>query len=172
MQVLNGKEREVVEMLRGYGLNSYEAKAYFALLVTGESKVGQLARKSSVPQSKIYEILESLSDKGFVELMEDERPLVYKAVCLKDTTEKAIAVKNKEIKQLQKNIEKLSKLLEAVAPIHRQYEAYRLFAPRYRTWKKAEYKPLDVESTATEFYPDLPSELKKAKEMQGIVKNI
>jgi len=71
MQVLNGKEREVVEMLRNYGLNGYEAKAYFALLVAGESKAGQLARKSLVPQSKIYEVLESLNDKGFAELMED-----------------------------------------------------------------------------------------------------
>lgn len=49
MNIVNGKEREVVEMLRSYGLNGYEAKAYFALLVEGESKVGQLARKASVP---------------------------------------------------------------------------------------------------------------------------
>jgi sugar-specific transcriptional regulator TrmB len=38
MDVLNGKEREIVEILRAYGLNAYEAKAYFALLVSGESK--------------------------------------------------------------------------------------------------------------------------------------
>jgi sugar-specific transcriptional regulator TrmB len=147
MNIVNGKEREVVEMLRGHGLNCYEAKAYFALLVTGESKVGQLARKSSVPQSKIYEILESLNDKGFVELVEDERPVVYKAINLKDTTEKAIAAKNKDIKQLQKNVEKLNRVVEAVAPIHRQYEAYRLFAPRYRTWKKDEAVAQDYEPT-------------------------
>ena len=122
MNIVNGKEREVVEMLRGYGLCGYEAKAYFALLAVGESKAGQLARKSSVPQSKIYEVLESLNDKGFVELTEDERPVVYKAISLKDTTEKAIATKNKDIKQLQKNVEKLNHVLEAVAPIHRQYE--------------------------------------------------
>jgi sugar-specific transcriptional regulator TrmB len=147
MNIVNGKEREVVEMLRGYGLCGYEAKAYFALLAVGESKAGQLARKSSVPQSKIYEVLESLNDKGFVELTEDERPVVYKAISLKDTTEKAIATKNKDIKQLQKNVEKLNHVLEAVAPIHRQYEAYRLFAPRYRTWKKTELQIADNEST-------------------------
>jgi sugar-specific transcriptional regulator TrmB len=72
-----------------------------------------------VPQSKIYEILESLSDKGFVELMEEKKPVVYKAINLKDTTEKTIATKNKDIKQLQKNVEKLNRVVEAVAPIHR-----------------------------------------------------
>lgn len=40
MNIVNGKEREVVEMLCSYGLNGYEAKAYFSLLVTGESKAG------------------------------------------------------------------------------------------------------------------------------------
>lgn len=172
MNIVNGKEQEVVEMQRGYRLNCYEAKAYFALLVTGESKAGQLARKSSVPQSKIYEILESLSDKGFVELMEDERPVVYRAVSLKDTTEKTIAAKNNDIKQLQKNVEKLNRVVEAVAPIHRQCEACRLFAPRYRTWKKAEFRPLDLEPTATEFSPALLSKFEKVKETYRIVKNI
>jgi sugar-specific transcriptional regulator TrmB len=148
MNIVNGKEREVVEMLRGYGLCGYEAKAYFALLVTGDSKAEQLARKSSVPQSKIYEILESLNDKGFVELVEDERPIVYRAVSLKYTTEKAIASKNKDIKQLQKNAEKLNRVVEAVAPIHRQHETYRLFAPRYRTWNKADISMQGYEPTA------------------------
>jgi len=38
MNVVNGKEREIVEILRAYGLNGYEAKAYFTLLAAGESK--------------------------------------------------------------------------------------------------------------------------------------
>ena len=150
MNVVNGKEREVVELLCGYGLNGSESKVYFALLVTGESKVGQLARKSSVPQSKIYEVLGNLGDKGFVELADEERPATYKAVSLKGVMEKAIASKNKEIRQLQKNVEKLGQVLEAVAPIHRQYETYRLFAPRYRTWKKAEAALLEDDPTSGE----------------------
>jgi hypothetical protein len=45
MQIVNGKEREVVEMLRGYDLNGYEAKAsrgampdYKRLMAQGLSK--------------------------------------------------------------------------------------------------------------------------------------
>jgi len=76
--------------------------------------------------------------------------VVYRAVSLKDATEKAIVAKNKDIKQLQKNVEKLSCVLEALAPIHRQYEAYRLFMPRYRTWKKAELQIVDGDDTMSE----------------------
>jgi sugar-specific transcriptional regulator TrmB len=150
MYVVNGKEREVVEILRPYGLNKYEAKAYFTLLVEGEAKVGHLARKASVPKSKIYEVLESLNDKGFAEVSSDERPLTYKVVSLDTTTEKAKAGIAKSIKELEKNKEKLKRVLEAFAPIHRQHEAYRLFAPRYRTWKKARTNLLEDEPTSSE----------------------
>ena len=149
MNIVNGKEREVVEILRGYGLNGYEAKAYFALLAAGESKAGDVARKAGVPQSKVYDILENLRGKGFVEQNEDARPKEYKALPLKDTTERVVALRTKEIAGLQKSMDRLKRVLEAVAPVHRQHETYRLFAPRYRTWKKAEVKSVNCEPTAS-----------------------
>jgi len=143
MSIVNGKEREVVEMLRGYGLNCYEAKAYFALLAAGESKAGDVARKAGVPQSKVYDVLENLRGKGFVEQNSEARPKEYKALPLKDTTEKVVALRTREIAGLQKSMDRLNRVLEAVAPIHRQHETFRLFAPRYRTWKKGNMIPLD-----------------------------
>jgi sugar-specific transcriptional regulator TrmB len=143
MNVVNGKEREVVEMLRGYGLNGYEAKAYFTLLAVGESKAGDVARKAGVPQSKVYDILENLRGKGFVEQNSEARPMEYKALPLKDTTERVVALRTREIAGLQKSMDRLNRVLEAVALIHRRQEAYRLFAPRYRTWKKEKMIPLD-----------------------------
>jgi sugar-specific transcriptional regulator TrmB len=64
MNIVNGKEREIVEMLRGYGLNGYEAKVYFALLAVGESKTGDVVCKAGVPQSKVYDTLDNLHGKG------------------------------------------------------------------------------------------------------------
>jgi sugar-specific transcriptional regulator TrmB len=150
MNIVNGKEREVVELLRGYGLNGYEAKAYFTLLAVGESKAGDVARKAGVPQSKVYDVLDTLREKGFVEQNEDTRPKEYKAFSLKDTTEKVAALRTREIVGLRKSMEKLKRVLESVAPIHNQYETYRLFAPRYRTWKTTELTPLDEKSTSSE----------------------
>lgn len=72
-----------------------------------------------MPQSKIYEVLECLSDKGFVELIDEEKPLAYKAVSLKETTEKAKVSMAKAMKELDRNMEKLNRVLETVAPIHR-----------------------------------------------------
>jgi sugar-specific transcriptional regulator TrmB len=143
MDIVNGKEREVVEMLRYYGLNGYEARAYFTLLAAGESKAGDVARKAGVPQSKVYDILENLRGKGFVEQNEDAWPKEYKALPLKDTTERVVALRTREIAGLQKSRDRLNRVLEAVAPIQRQHETYRLFAPRYRTWKKGNMIPLD-----------------------------
>ena len=61
-------------MLGAYGLCKYEARMYFTLLTIGEAKVLDITRKASMPQSKAYEVLESLRGKGFVELSETERP--------------------------------------------------------------------------------------------------
>lgn len=150
MNIVNGKEREVVEMLHSYGLNGYEAKVYFTLLATGESKANDIARKAGVPQSKVYDVLDRLASKGFAEQAEDAKPSLYKAYALKETTEKVVAQRTREITKIQKSMDRLNQVIEAVAPIHRQHETYKLFAPRYRTWKKAEMRPLDFERTKAE----------------------
>jgi len=137
-------------MLHGYGLCDYEAKAYFALLAVGESKAWNVAKKAAIPPSKVHETLGRLIERGFVEQDGEARPMEYKALPLKDTTERVVALRIREIAGLQKSMDKLNCVLEAVAPIHRQQEAYRFFAPRYRTWKKAEVKQLDLEPTSCE----------------------
>jgi len=72
MNIVNGKEREVVEILRGYSLNGYEAKAYFTLLAVGESKTGDVACKAGVPQSKVYDMLDNIHGKGTCSLFSDK----------------------------------------------------------------------------------------------------
>jgi len=73
MFVLNAKEEGVLRHLEELGLPSYQAKAYFSCLVLGRPKAWELARYSSVPQSRIYHVLERLEDKGLVEI-EGSRP--------------------------------------------------------------------------------------------------
>jgi hypothetical protein len=72
----------------------------------------------------------------------------------RDTTERVVALRIREIAVLQKSMDNMSRILEAIAPIHRQHETYRLFAPRYRTWKKVELTPLDYELTSSETISD------------------
>lgn len=62
--------------LREMGLNAYEIDTYTALLEEGEITAMEISRKSSVPYSKIYEVLNSLKEKGWVKSSES-RPTKY-----------------------------------------------------------------------------------------------
>ncbi|MCW4044187.1 MAG: hypothetical protein NWE94_01555 [Candidatus Bathyarchaeota archaeon] len=69
----------VVEKLRQIGLAEYEAKAYLALLNTHLSTATRVSERSGVPRTKIYVVLESLRDKGWVRVYSGV-PLLFKAV--------------------------------------------------------------------------------------------
>jgi len=69
----------VVEKLQRVGLTEYEAKAYLALLNTHLSTATQASEKSGVPRTKIYSVLESLRNKGWVRAYSGV-PLLFKAV--------------------------------------------------------------------------------------------
>jgi sugar-specific transcriptional regulator TrmB len=58
------------------GLTSYEIKTYASLLKTGPITASDLSQKSGVPYSKIYEVLGTLEDKGWIG-SDDSRPTQY-----------------------------------------------------------------------------------------------
>jgi sugar-specific transcriptional regulator TrmB len=54
------------EVLEDIGLSKRESKSYLALLELGSSKVGAITKKTGIPSSKIYEVLDRLVKRGFV----------------------------------------------------------------------------------------------------------
>jgi sugar-specific transcriptional regulator TrmB len=56
----------MIETLQEIGLSHRESKCYIALLELGSTKIGPLCKKTEIPSSKIYEILEKLIKKGLV----------------------------------------------------------------------------------------------------------
>lgn len=58
------------------GLTDYEIRSYTSLLEIGPATANELSETSTVPYSKIYEVLGSLEKKGWVE-MEHGRPSKY-----------------------------------------------------------------------------------------------
>jgi HTH-type transcriptional regulator, sugar sensing transcriptional regulator len=56
----------IEEILRDIGLTEYEAKVYLALLDLGKAKSGEILSKANLNTGKIYDILNSLKNKGFV----------------------------------------------------------------------------------------------------------
>jgi len=63
-------------VLRDMGLNAYETDAYIALLESGEMTAMEISRETHVPYSKIYEVLNSLKEKGWIKSSES-RPFKY-----------------------------------------------------------------------------------------------
>jgi hypothetical protein len=63
-----------VDLLQRIGLNKYEAEAYFALLADGPLTGYELGKRSSVPLSKSYEILERLARRGLALIQPGDPP--------------------------------------------------------------------------------------------------
>lgn len=67
---------ENVTVLKGFGLTMYEAQAYITLTSLISSNAAEIAEKSGIPRSKIYDVLNGLAEKNFIEV-EDGRPQTY-----------------------------------------------------------------------------------------------
>jgi len=62
--------------LHEMGLAAYEIDAYITLLEGGEMTAMEISEKAQVPYSKIYEVLNSLKEKGWIK-SGDSRPTKY-----------------------------------------------------------------------------------------------
>jgi sugar-specific transcriptional regulator TrmB len=62
--------------LREMGLNAYEIDAYLVLLEGGQMTAMEISQQATVPYSKMYEVLNSLKEKGWLKSSET-RPFKY-----------------------------------------------------------------------------------------------
>lgn len=62
--------------LREMGLNAYEIDAYIVLLEGGQMTAMEISQEAKVPYSKMYEVLNSLKEKGWIKSSES-RPFKY-----------------------------------------------------------------------------------------------
>jgi len=72
-------QKNFINKLKDFGLNSYESKLWTALLSRGISTAGELSDIANVPRSRSYDVLESLEKKGFI-IMKVGKPIKYIAV--------------------------------------------------------------------------------------------
>jgi len=92
--------------LQEYGLNSYESAAYTALVRSGASTAHVLSQESKVPYGKIYPVLASLQEKGFVEVFEGP-PKKFTAVEPKIIFEKVVRRKEKQFERFKEQSQKM-----------------------------------------------------------------
>lgn len=67
---------ENISVLKGMGLTMYEAQAYVTLTSLISSTATEVSEKSGIPRSKIYDVMNGLIKKNYIEV-EDGRPLKY-----------------------------------------------------------------------------------------------
>jgi HTH-type transcriptional regulator, sugar sensing transcriptional regulator len=99
-------EKDFLNKLRDFGLNTYESKIWTALLSRGVSTAGELSDIANVPRSRSYDVLESLEKKGFI-IMKTGKPIKYIAVKPEEVIER---VKKKVKDQTEIQLELIEKL--------------------------------------------------------------
>jgi hypothetical protein len=61
--------------LQQLGLNAYESRSYLVLIGHPRFKALELAARAHVPRQKIYEVLDSLVEKGFAQVVQEKTKL-------------------------------------------------------------------------------------------------
>jgi len=67
--------RRFWQRLQSMGLNAYEARSYLVLVGHPRFKALELAARAHVPRQKIYEVLDSLVEKGFAQVIQEKTKL-------------------------------------------------------------------------------------------------
>jgi sugar-specific transcriptional regulator TrmB len=101
-------QQDFLNKIKDFGLNSYEAKLWTALLSRGTATAGELSDIANVPRSRSYDVLESLERKGFV-IMKLGKPIKYIAVPPADVLERVKKTVVEDADKQAKTLEKLRK---------------------------------------------------------------
>ena len=129
---------EDVSVLKGIGLTMYEAQAYVTLTSLISTTATEIAEKSGIPRSKIYDVLNGLAEKNFIEI-EDGRPQTY-------NVKSPVEVLNREKERIDSEIDdaitRLTNIYEngmsqVQAPIWRIYGVEKIISQEVEIIKRA-----------------------------------
>lgn len=71
---------KVIQLLKSFNFTESETKVYISLLKNGTGTGYEISKQSSVPRSKVYNVLEILMEKGCVVVSKQTNPVNYSAV--------------------------------------------------------------------------------------------
>ncbi|HLW77336.1 MAG TPA: helix-turn-helix domain-containing protein [Bryobacteraceae bacterium] len=72
LEIPEAEFRRYWQRLQSMGLNAYEARSYLVLVGHSRFKALELAARAHVPRQKIYEVLDSLVEKGFAQVIQEK----------------------------------------------------------------------------------------------------
>ncbi|ABL78552.1 TrmB family transcriptional regulator [Thermofilum pendens] len=62
--------KDLYRLAESLGLREYEARAYIALVLYGSMTATELAKRSELPQPRVYDVVKALEEKGLVAISE------------------------------------------------------------------------------------------------------
>jgi len=109
--------KEIINILKEFGLGEYEAKAYLALLERGKISARIISDVTRIPYTKIYQVLQDLERYGFI-ISISGKPRMHMAL----SPEKALEKRMMQIKKEQeiendKRQRLKKKLVEELEPV-------------------------------------------------------
>ena len=93
----------IVEKLKEFGFNSYEAKVYIALLKKYPSTGYEVSQNADIPQSRAYDALKSLESESIV-YSTKEKPQRYSPISPRELTQRFKRRVNSSIDFLEKKL--------------------------------------------------------------------
>lgn len=114
-------QKDFLNKIKDFELNSYESKLWIALLSRGISTAGELSDISNVPRSRAYDVLESLEKKGFI-IVKIGKPIKYLAVTPQEVVERVKKKVAEDADQRTKVLDQLkgSEILNELNTLHTQ----------------------------------------------------
>lgn len=106
------QNNEILNSLRRLGLNQYETRAYHALSASASSTAGELSEKAELPRPRVYDVLTSLQEKGFVAI-QPGRPVRYAALGIGEAVKTLRKQKEATLTEELAAIEKIGNELNA-----------------------------------------------------------
>lgn len=131
-----GKQEKALE---GLGLGSRESMCYLALLESGSSRIGPILKRTGIPSSKIYEILDRLVKKGLVSYVIRDNVRSYQASSPKMLVQIA-EEKKRQVEDLMPQLLLAQKLSQrqSVELFEGHKALFRMFTDLIRDAKKGE----------------------------------
>jgi predicted transcriptional regulator len=108
-------DEEIIKFLKEYNLNSYEAKAYYVLLLLGKATATSIAREAQIPQQRVYDALRSLERKGFIHV-KNTNPKKYIPLPPRKALNNRIRQLRLEFEIKEDNLKKLIEKIEKKIP--------------------------------------------------------
>jgi sugar-specific transcriptional regulator TrmB len=110
---------ELTNALMELGLTQYESKIYITLVTEGVSTAKDISNICGIPYGKIYEIINSLTNKGFV-LVLPTKPMKYRAISPRETiklvkdnmSRKIVNAENTVVRELESAFKKNKAFIE------------------------------------------------------------